>query len=234
MKRIDYEDQNNDYDVTLFKFYSSFARILYDFIKKGQKDEACALLMAAIEYSTSIENEETFNSSFSEMYLEYVWKTIRPNIGKSAKDLARWRRAQECKNAKNEVNHAKNEVNHAKSEQRLKEDKGKKKKDKNKKVETEKKKDKNKKVKTESAPVLSPVVTEKDIIQFYLDTGLQSKFLKADMTLSDFAVKNITAYTEKNECGINTENFEDYKKYAIACYNKAKEGAGLKGRSEDG
>lgn len=78
-------------------------------------------------------------------------------------------------------------------------------------------------------PVPSPVVTEKDIIQFYLDTGLQSKFLKADMTLSDFAVKNITAYTEKNECGINTENFEDYKKYAIACYNKAKEGAGLKG-----
>ena len=222
MKRIDYEDQNNDYDVTLFKFYSSFARILYDFIKKGQKDEACALLMAAIEYSTSIENEETFKSSFSEMYLEYVWKTIRPNIGKSAKDLARWRRAQECKNAKNEVNHAKNEVNHAKSEQRLKEDKGKKKKYKNKNTETE------------SAPVPSPVVTEKDIIQFYLDTGLQSKFLKADMTLSDFAVKNITAYTEKNECGINTENFEDYKKYAIACYNKAKEGAGLKGRSEDG
>ena len=223
MKRIDYNNPNNDHDVILFKFYSSFARILYDFISKGNKDAACELMMNAIQYATTFENDEVFTTTFSDITLEYIWKTLRPNIGKSAKDLARWRRKAEHEQstpAKSESTPAKSESTPAKSEQRLKEDKAEKKKDKN--------------TETESAPVPSPVVTEKDIIQFYLDTGLQSKFLKADMTLSDFAVKNITAYTEKNACGINTENFEDYKKYAIACYNKAKEGAGLKGRSEDG
>ena len=118
MKRIDYDDPNDDHDVTLFKFYSSFARILYDFIKKNKKDEACELIMAAIEYSTSFENEEDYSNIFSDLSLEYIWKTLRPNIGKSARDLARWRRAKAAKSG-----HANNENGHANNEQRLKEDK---------------------------------------------------------------------------------------------------------------
>ena len=121
MKRIDYDDPNNDHDVTLFKFYSSFARILYDLIKNGQKDEACELLMASILYSTSFENEEPFEASFKNLTLRCFWKIIRPNIGSTAKELARCRR----KNEKNGLEPKKNRLiikEDKEEEQRMKEE----------------------------------------------------------------------------------------------------------------